>query len=243
MALATALPISTKGRRAISGLFSCPQSGEADAGRRLQTCGMIAQTLRAAGLAALVMSTCAVPAQAQTAEQYNRAAQAIRICSSAQGAFIPECAKLRGQYGASSAVAAPGLGGLGGLGGSKAGAAAGILGAVMGAANRAPPQAATTYAPPAVSPQALQEAIATCVRTAAGNPAVIQGCLAIANRGAAAPQALAYAPPMAPPTANGQAAGMAIYAAGQDYRSCVAANPNNWQACVQSSGLTGQPPR
>ena len=190
------------------------------------------------------MSSCAAGAQAQTAAQYNRASQAIQICSSAQGAFIPECAKLRGQFGGASAAAPSGLGGFGGYGGGKAGAAAGILGAVMGAANRAQPQAAPAYAPPAISPQALQEAIATCVRTAAGNAAVIQGCLTIANRGAAPPPPPpAYAPAAPAPMANGQPAGMAIYNAGQDYRSCVAANPNNWQACVQSSGLTGQPPR
>lgn len=204
---------------------------------------MIAKTLQAAARAALLLSLAAGSAHAQTAEQYNRASQAIQICSSAQGAFIPECAKLRGQFGGASVGAPSGLG-LGGLGGGKAGAAAGILGAVMGAANRAPPPASPAYAPPAINPQVLQEAIATCVRTAAGNAAAIQGCLAIASRGSAAPMAPpSYAPPTPATAPNGQAPGMAIYAAGQDYRSCVAANPNNWQACVQSSGLTGQPPR
>ena len=204
---------------------------------------MIVSSVKAAGLAALTISVLAGSAQAQTAEQYNRASQAIQICSSAQGAFIPECAKLRGQFGGASVGAPSGLG-LGGLGGGKAGAAAGILGAVMGATNRAPPPASPAYAPPAISPQVLQEAIATCVRTAAGNAAAIQGCLAIASRGSAAPMAPpAYVPPSPSTANNGQAAGMAIYTAGQDYRSCVAANPNNWQACVQSSGLTGQSPR
>lgn len=92
----------------------------------------------------------AAPAKAQTAEQYNRASQALQICGSATGAMIPECAQLRGRMGMSvvapeDAAAALGsmglrgggapLGGMGNLGGAgKAAAIAGLLGQAIVAA-------------------------------------------------------------------------------------------------------------
>jgi hypothetical protein len=202
---------------------------------------MIKISLTVTGLYAIAMLFNASSAHAQSAEQYNRASQAIQICSSAQGALIPECAKLRGTYGAPTlSGGGSGLGALGGLGGGKAGAAAGILGAVMGAANRAQTQAAPPVGPARLNPQDLQNAIAMCVKNAAGNTTAIQACLAIANGGVSpAPRAQQFAPAVG---TTEQATAMGIYTAGQSYQACVAANPNNWKACVQSSGLSGGVP-
>lgn len=160
-----------------------------------------------AALAATVAFAASLPgvsAQAQSAEQYNRAAQAIQICSSGMGAMVPECAKLRGGLGmsvvspqdAASAMGqlglrgggAPvgGLGGLGGLSGSgKAAGIASLLGSAMNAAQR---QQVAVAAQPAANPGAIQQAIATCVQNAGGNNVVIQACLQIANAGAAPQQ-------------------------------------------------------
>jgi len=122
------------------------------------------------------------PASAQTAEQYNRAAQAIQMCSSAMGAMVPECAKLRGRLGVGPA---PGLMS-GSLGGGKAAAAAGIFSLLSQAQTPAAPPAA---AAPAVNPAAIQQAITTCVQNARGSDAAIQACLRIADAAMAPPAA------------------------------------------------------
>ena len=154
-------------------------------------------SLTATGLYAIALLLSAPSAHAQSAEQYNRASQAIQLCSSAQGALIPECAKLRGAYGAPTLGGGGGgglgaLSGLGSLGGFKgmgsAGKAAGIanlLGSAMSQArNAAPAQAAGA---PVANTSIIQQAITDCVRNAAGNNAMIQGCLAIATGGANVP--------------------------------------------------------
>ena len=149
-------------------------------------------SLTATGLYAVLLLLSAPSAHAQSAEQYNRASQAIQLCSSPQGALIPECAKLRGAYGAPTlGGGGSGLGALGGLGGFKgmgsAGKAAGIanlLGSVMSQARSAAPAQA---APAAGATSMMQQAITDCVRNAAGNSAMIQGCLAIATGGAPVP--------------------------------------------------------
>lgn len=136
-------------------------------------------------------------AQAQSAAQYNRAAQAMQICGSAAGAMIPECAQLRGAFGAAPAPAgtANALSGLVGGGGGNAATAAGLLGmaAQAFAAQRAP--AAPQPAPPAAGFPAMRAgdyntaaAMAThsaaqtyqaCVmRVGATNSAGVQGCIA-----------------------------------------------------------------
>ena len=156
-------------------------------------------SLTATGLYAVLLLLSAPSAHAQSAEQYNRASQAIQLCSSPQGALIPECAKLRGAYGAPTlGGGGSGLGALGGLGGFKgmgsAGKAAGIanlLGSVMSQARSAAPAQA---APAAGATSMMQQAITDCVRNAAGNSAMIQGCLAIATGGTPVP--------MMPPTAR-----------------------------------------
>lgn len=91
----------------------------------------------------------AEPAQAQTAEQYNRASQALQICASSTGALIPECAQLRGRMGMSGAgFPAAGLGNLGE--GGKAAAIAGLLGQAIAAA-RSERQAAGPAGPSSAS--------------------------------------------------------------------------------------------
>lgn len=213
-------------------------------GRLGQGWGMIARSFCAAG-ACFTVLLLAAAAHAQTAADYNRASQAIQICASPMGATLPECAKLKGGLGLGGGGAQTGSAGLGGLGGARAGAATGLLSAVMGAANRgAAPATATPRGP---DPQALQNAIALCVRNAGGNASAIQACLAIADT---RPASLTAGPPLggtpsayAPQPGYGQNAALGIHAAGQSYQACVAARPNDWQACVQSSDLTGQPPR
>jgi len=137
--------------------------------------------------------------QAQTAAQYNRAAQAIQICASAAGALVPECAQLRGAFGAAPAPAgaANALSGLfgGGGAGSQAATAAGLLGAAAQAlaAQRAPaaPQPAPAapgfpamptsdyYTAAALATQNAGQAYQACVmRVGATNAAGVQGCIA-----------------------------------------------------------------
>ncbi|WP_296597260.1 hypothetical protein [Phenylobacterium sp.] len=114
------------------------------------------------------------PSGAQTADQYNRAAQAIQMCSSAMGAMIPECARLRGRP-----VVGAGPGAVpGALGPGKAAAAAGIFSLLSQAQAQAAPAPAATSA---VNPAAIQQAIATCVQNARGNETAIQACLRIAD--------------------------------------------------------------
>jgi hypothetical protein len=154
--------------------------------------------------AVTVLSMPAATAQAQSAEQYNRATQAIQICGSAMGAMVPECAKFRGGLGMSvvtpqqsaSALGSLGLGGGGlGSGGGKAAGIASLLGQAVNAA-RSQQQAAAPQAPVA-NPSAIQQAITTCVQNAGGNSGAIQACLQVAN---AAPQAAGgYAPPASNP--------------------------------------------
>lgn len=135
--------------------------------------------------------------QAQTAAQYNRAAQAIQICASAAGALMPECAQLRGAFGAAPAPAgaANALSGLFGGGGSQAATAAGLLGAAAQAlaTQRAPaaPQPAPAapgfpamqtgdyYTAAALATQNAAQAYQACVmRVGATNAAGVQGCIA-----------------------------------------------------------------
>ncbi len=191
-----------------------------------------------AGLTALLLA--APAAYAQTAADYNRASQAIQICASPMGATLPECARLKSGLGLGGGAPL----GQGGLGGGKAGAAAGILGTLMGAANKG--AAPATVASRGPDPQAIQNAIALCVRNAAANASAIQACLAIADTrtaplGAGAPSLTPYAYPSQP--GYGPNAAPGIHAAGQSYQACVAARPKDWQTCVQTSGLSGQPPR
>ena len=138
-------------------------------------------------------------AQAQSAAQYNRAAQAIQICASAAGAMIPECAQLRGGFGAAPVPgAANALSGLVGGGGNSgtAAAAAGLLGMAQAlAAQRAPavpapapvPMAAgfppmhtgDYYTAAALATQNAAQAYQACVmRVGATNAAGVQGCIA-----------------------------------------------------------------
>ncbi|TAJ74101.1 MAG: hypothetical protein EPO51_02725 [Phenylobacterium sp.] len=199
-------------------------------------------------VAGLVLALPSAPARAQSAEQYNRAAQAIQICSSGMGAMVPECAKLRGGLGmsvvspqeAASAMgqlglrgsgnsAIPGIGGLGGLGGSgKAAGIASLLGSAISAARSQQAAAAA----PAANPGAIQQAIGMCVQNAAGNAMAIQACLQIANAGAPPQHALGQQ--ILPSAQRAQDSAMATHAAGQSYQACVAANPGNWQACLQT---------
>jgi len=156
---------------------------------------MIKMSITATGLYAIALLLSAPSAHAQSAEQYNRASQAIQLCSSAQGALIPECAKLRGAYGAPTLSGGGGSGGLGALSGlgslggfkgmGSAGKAAGIanlLGSAISQTRSAAPAQAT--AAPVAGTSMIQQAITDCVRNAAGNNAMIQGCLAIATGGA-----------------------------------------------------------
>jgi hypothetical protein len=176
--------------------------------------------LTLAGAVALLLLP-AMPALAQTAGDINRLNQAVQICNSPMGAGMAECAKLRGQLG--------GGGGLGSGGGNGA-AAVGILGALMSAR-----QAPAAVAPAA--PTANSQAIATCVRNAAGDAAVIQACLAAASAPRApmlaAPSGVpSLGQPLMPSVAGGQDTASAIHREGQSYQACAAANPSNWRSCL-----------
>lgn len=196
--------------------------------------------LKFACVAALVLP--AAPAVAQTAGDINRLNQAVQICNSPMGAGMPECAKLRGQLG----IGAPSGGGVtgGGLGfgGGKGAAAAGLLGALNSAmtARQAP-----TVAP--VAPAANLQAIADCVRSAAGDNARIQACLTVAaaprppTLGVPAPGVPSLGQPLMAQPGMGQNAAVGIHQAGQNYHACVAARPNNWQSCLPL--LNGGQPR
>ena len=114
----------------------------------------------------------------------------------------------------------------------------GLLGQMMNSRQAAPSAAA-----PAPN-MALQQAFTTCVQNANGAPTVIQACTSILQGTAAqpqmapqmAPQMMAPAMPAGMAVAGGRPdAAMATYAAAQNYHACVAANPTNWQACVQST--------
>lgn len=178
----------------------------------------------------------AATAAAQTAGDINRLNQAVQICNSPMGAGMPECAKLRGRLG----MRAPSVGGFGGgglgLGGGKGAAAAGILGALNSAmsARQAPVAAAPT------APVVSSNAIAGCVRNAAGDAGMIQACLSAASMPRPAAPSLGYAQPGAPslgqpllPSAQrSYDAAAAIHQGGQNYHACVAANPGAWQSCV-----------
>jgi hypothetical protein len=176
-------------------------------------------------LVALVLAT---PAAAQSAADYNRANQALQICASPMGASIPECGKVRSHFG----VGAPGGGG----GGSNAAGIAGILGSALGSAQRS--TAAPSMAPPSAgaNPAAIQQAIAICVKSAAGDPAVIQKCLAIASAAPAAAARPTYAPTpgqvVTPSLMAGDTAARATHQAGVGYQACVASGVD-WQTCVR----------
>lgn len=190
-------PEYQRGWRAISSPFSCPQMGEAGDRHLRQAVAMIKTSLATASLYALALLLGAPSAHAQSAEQYNRASQAIQLCSSAQGALIPECAKLRGTYGAPTLGGGSGgglgaLSGLGSLGGFKgmgsAGKAAGIANLLGSAMSQVRSAAPAQTAAPATNTSMIQQAITDCVRNAAGNNAMIQGCLAIAADGVPVPR-------------------------------------------------------
>ncbi|HEY0646407.1 hypothetical protein [Phenylobacterium sp.] len=174
--------------------------------------------------AATVLATSAAPAAAQTAGDINRLNSAIQICNSPMGAGMAECARLRGQLG-------------GGAGGGQGAAAAGLLGALNAAmSSRAPSVAAP------VAPAANSQAIAACVRNAAGDAALIQACLAApATPRLAAPGVPALGQPIMPSAGQGHDTASAIHRAGQSYHACVAANPGAWQSCVHL--LNGGQPR
>lgn len=171
--------------------------------------------------AALAVASMALPARAQTAYDINRLNAAIQVCNSPMGAGMAECAQLRGRLGGGG-----GVGGLGGYGGGGAGKAAGIAG-MLGSAMSAARSAAPTQAAP-TAPAVNQQAIADCVRNAAGNTTMVQACLSMAsNRPSPSYGAPSYAAP-------GQAMQASLPTAtnGQSYQACVAANPLNWQACA-----------
>lgn len=173
--------------------------------------------------AALCWAAMAGPAGAQSAYEINRLNQAIQVCNSPAGAAMPECAKLRGQFGGAPAVPA---------GGAAAGLA-GLLGQALGARGAAPP-------PPSPDTAALQRSIASCVQDAAGDHDAIQACLAMASRPAtAAPFALGI-PARPVPAAHGDTA-TSIHRAGQSYQACAAASPNDWRSCLPL--LNGGAPR
>jgi len=194
---------------------------------------MIMTSLMRAGLAAAVLLAPSAPASAQTAYDINRLNQAVQICNSPMGAGMAECAKLRGQLG--------GGGGLG-LGGGKGAATVGILGALNSAMSARQALAMTAPAAPAANSQA----IASCVRNAAGDAAMIQACLTAAS----APRApslgaLSGVPslgqPLLPSAQRNYDTATAIHQGGQSYQACAAANPSNWQACLPL--LNGGQPR
>ena len=171
----------------------------------------------ASGAAVLLVLGLGDGAQAQTAGDINRLNAAIQICNSPAGAGMAECARLRGQLGGRSGGAA---------GGGTAGAVGGLLGALSAA--RTTPAAPVQ---PQVNTAAVQQGVAACVKTAAGDAAAIQACL---SPGPAAPTARpglgigAYQAPAARPTDTATA----IHQAGQSYQACAAANPSNWQSCL-----------
>jgi len=202
--------------------------------------------------AALVSMAAPIAVQAQTAAQYNQAAQAMQICASAMGAAIPECAAVRGMVGAptvsagQAAGAANAISGLFGGGVAAAGGSTGALaGGLLGMAAQAYSGSRTPVAPSAPvgpgqyyvnSAQATHNAglaYQACVaRVGATNQAGVQGCIAqlsAASGGAAAP---AYAAPpanyaaAAPPPSNPAA----------DYQACVmrvgATNSAGIQGCI-----------
>lgn len=193
-------------------------------------------------------------AQAQTAAQYNQAAQAIQLCASPLAASIPQCAQLNGQLGlGGAAAAAPGgnagsaaAGLLGALAASRGAAGGGgLMGALGALANGAAANAATPQQVPqtAQGAQAAQYNYAMCIQRAGANVAAIQACSSIvAGYTGAAP---AYAGAAAPSAYPGSVdystqAALATQAAAGNYQACVAANPQNWQGCLATmNGATG----
>ncbi len=186
----------------------------------------------AGALAAVtIIAAIAAPAHAQSAAEINRLNAAMQICNSPAGATMAECAKLRG---AAAGAGIPGAGGgigglLGKVGGGKASGMAGLLGSAVGAVS------APKATPPSANRNAeIQQAIAICMQSAGTNQAAIQSCLAIASAGGPAP---AYAPSVTRSTDPT----MAIYNNAADYQTCVAANPNNWQACQSALAAKSMP--
>ena len=177
----------------------------------------------------------AAPARAQTAGDINRLNSAVQICNSPMGQGMAECAKLRAQVGGGASGIGGAAGLLGKMGGGKLGGMAGLLGSAMSATQR-------TQAAPAAAPQGnaaeIQQAVTMCMKSAGSNQTAIQACLAIASGGyaAPAPAPVAYATPAA-----GGDVSSAIYNNGVEYRACVAANPNNWQACQQALAAKSVP--
>lgn len=150
------------------------------------------------------------PAHAQSAAQYNRAAQAIQLCSSPVGALAPECAQLRGALGGGMAQPIPVAPYT--TGGGKAAIAAGLLGMAtkaISAKSAAPAPAATDYytATALATQNATAEYHACVARVGPSNAVGVQGCLAqlqTASGGApaVAPQAASVAKPAAAAAIN-----------------------------------------
>lgn len=143
------------------------------------------------GAAILLTSLSAAPlaAHAQSAAEYNRAAQAIQLCSSSMGALVPECANLRGALtgGLAGGLAPPAAANPYAGGGSTSAVAAGLLGMAtqaFSAARAAPipapaPAATDYYTATALATQNATQAYHACVaRVGAANAAGVQGCIA-----------------------------------------------------------------
>ena len=204
----------------------------------------IRRTLAGAGALTLAMAAIPGAVQAQTANDYNRAAAAMQLCASPAGASIPQCAQLNQQLGvaaggnaganASAGAAAAGalLNGLANRGGGGGGLA-GLLGAVAGQAA----QAAAPAAPAVGSGDYYNQAAGATYNAAAGyqacvaaNPTNWQSCLAQMQGGAA----VAAAAP-AVPGAVAVAPGLNLSGAAlTGYQRCL--ENNAAEKCAQAYG-------
>ena len=107
-------------------------------------------------------------------------------------------------------------------------------------ARKAPAAAASAV------PAANSQAIASCVRNAAGDAAMIQACLAAASAPRAptlaAPSGVpSLGQPLLPSAQRNYDTATAIHQGGQSYQACAAANPGNWRSCLPL--LNGGQPR
>jgi len=187
-------------------------------------------------LTAVVLAGAPAAVHAQSAYQYNRAAQAIQICASAMGAAIPECGQLRGAVGApaispaESAAAANLLSGL--TGGAVPAAPAAIPGVGnAGLAGNLFGMAAQAYA------ASRQAPAAAAVPAPSGFPGGVP---------AGFPSSAGF--PGAGAVDSNTSAALAIQNAGQVYRDCVirvgATNAAGVQGCVsqfQAASMGGAP--
>ena len=208
----------------------------------------VGRTMLSAGALGVLTLAPVSGAQAQTAAQYNQAAQAIQICASPLAASIPQCAQLNGQLGLGGGApavtggnagnAAAGL--LGALAASRgAGGGGGLMGALGALANGAAANAATPHQVPQQA-QAIQLAYAQFIQRAGVNTAAIQACSSIVAGYTGAYPGAAAAPAYPGADYYTQSA-MATQAAAGNYQACVAANPQNWQGCLAAmNGAAGQ---